>query len=386
MAARFVLAILLFWPAIAAGQVKGRFYLQKENYAPGDPVFIYFEVTNSGTEPLEVLSALPYSFCSGYHLKVSTDTAPYSSCGPTGYGGSCASSGVTLAPGESRTERILLNFEHKIGADGNYEVDAVRELPYGPAGTLDFFKTPLTVRERLHFRVGDEVSPDTAAMQALVEQLRSSDPVARNEAARALASLAPPSLEGLLLTFADNPELRPWAPLAFHRLNTPRSLEGLAELLHKTEPGTNEHMQSAGFLAETGDPRWFPLLLEVAQENAKINNYVYAAAESGGDQMLPALLILLRSPDAELVRLNAISGFGYTGSRAAMPILLDLMRSPDAVTAGRANWGLQQLTHRSASGDAQAQYLQWMRWWSREGADAPIYKATAPCTEIRPLN
>jgi hypothetical protein len=79
-----------------------------------------------------------------------------------------------------------------------------------------------------------------------------------------------------LLSLADDPELRQWAPLAFHRLNTTRSLAALAKMLDTTKPGTYEHMKAADFLAESRDPKWFPLLLEVAQKNSTIANYVAA--------------------------------------------------------------------------------------------------------------
>jgi HEAT repeat protein len=97
-------------------------------------------------------------------------------------------------------------------------------------------------------------------------------------------------LEDTLLTFADNPEIREFAPLAFYRLNTPRSIAALAELLTKAKPGTFEHMKSADYLAEIGDQQWFPLLRDVAQQNPGISSYVDDAAELGGDKMLPTLI------------------------------------------------------------------------------------------------
>src|SRR2546421_2346665 len=91
-------------------------------------------------------------------------------------------------------------------------------------------------------------------------------------------------------------------------------------MLDTTKPGTYEHMKAADFLAESGGPKWFPLLLEVAKENPKMANYVVDAAESGGDQILPTLLSMLQSPDTEFARPIAISALGYTGSRSVIPI------------------------------------------------------------------
>jgi HEAT repeat protein len=188
---------------------------------------------------------------------------------------------------------------------------------------------------------------------------------------------------------ADNAEFREWAPLAFHRLNTSRSIAALAALLHKTELGTNEHSMSAEFLAETGDPQWFPLLLEVAQRDMKNGNYVYNAAESGEDKMLPVLLPLLHGPDEDS-RQIAISALAYTGSPTAIPILLNLLRHADSETAERAVYGLRLLTHPTitsviSTDNQQWQYPRWAQWWAREGSRARIFKA-AECGEFTPLD
>ena len=391
MTIRLVLAVLFCWPAIAAGQVTGHFFLEKQTFAPGEPVFLYFETTNNGTEAQNVAHADPYAFCSGYGIRVSNDSPSNLNCTPMVIAGSCLSSDYVLAPGKTRTDRLLLNYEHKINAAGDYEVEAVKHLAYAP-GNLDPYSgasDSLEVRDLLRLRIDENATLDGSTYQALVEQLKSTDPAARQEAAQALASLAPKSLEELLLSFAQNPEFREWAPLAFYRLNTPRSLEAMADLLRKTEAGTFVHTASGSFLAKTGDPQWYPLLLEVTQKHANIADYVDDAAESGGGEMLPTLLAMMHSPDTEFVQANAISALGYTGSRAAVPILLDLLHDPDPSTSLRALYGLRQLTHRTIPGERwfdnpQSQYPKWAQWWNREGANAPIYKATE-CKEMNLL-
>jgi len=391
MTARFLFAMLLCWPSIAAGQVTGRFFLEKPTFAPGEPVFLYFEVTNTGTETQNLSHADPYSFCSGYEVRVSADSPPNLNCTPMIIAGSCLSSDYSLAPGKGRTERILLNYEHKIDGAGYYEVEAGKNLAYahGNLNSSSAANNYLQVREKLHFSVDEKATFDGTAIQTLVVQLKSTDFLVRRDAARALASLAPQSLEDLLLSFAEMSEFRDWAPLAFYRLNTSRSLNAMADLLHKTEAGSYEHMRSADFLAKTGDPKWYPLLLDVAQKHANIANYIDNAAESGGDKMLPTLLSMMRDPDREFIQPNAVSALGYTGSRAAVPILLDLLRSPNPSTSLRALYGLRQLTHRTVPSERwfdnpQSQYPKWARWWTREGFDAPIYKATE-CREMNLL-
>jgi len=388
---RLLIVALLCWPAVGAAQVTGRFFLEKETYAMGEPVLLYFEVTNSGSEPVNVPNADPYSFCSGYRIQVSSDPSPTSSCAPGGFGGSCFSSDTTLKPGEKHTQRILLNDEHKVRAPGTYFVEAERSIGYAPS-SLNYFeaaKSTVEVHERLLFRVDANISVEEASLQVWVQQLKSDDSAKRREAARVLAAIAPPSLEDLLLGFCDKAEFRMWAPRAMQGLNTPRSQQALADLLKKTEPGTYEHMKSADYLAETDDAKWYPALREVAEKKPNIANYVDNAARSGGEQLLPLLLTLMQSPDKEYTQINAVTALGSTGSRGAIPILLNLLRSADLDIAQRALFALRQLTHRTEGGAVwsehpQESYGAWATWWSREGSTARIYRP-GECGEFKPL-
>src|SRR5579862_2744478 len=62
---RFLFAIIFCcWPAVALAQMNGRFYLEKDNFAPGEPVFLYFQTRNLGTETQELSAFGAYSSCS----------------------------------------------------------------------------------------------------------------------------------------------------------------------------------------------------------------------------------------------------------------------------------------------------------------------------------
>lgn len=230
---------------IGVGQTSGRFYLEKPVYARGEPIFVYFQVVNDGSKAETFDSVDPYSPCSGYQFSVSSDR-PHPSCGPSGPRGisiSCGVSSVVLLPGEKRIERVLLNFGHKVDTPGQYTVQAARGGLFPRE-----FKDTLEVHSALHFQVSENAAK-AKVFQRWVDQLRSTDGTKRLEAARTLASLAPPSLEDTLLTFAGDPWIQQFAPLALHRLNTPRSMAALAEFLAKTEPGTWEHQKAADYLA-----------------------------------------------------------------------------------------------------------------------------------------
>ena len=380
------------WSVLAAGQLSGHFYLEKSTFAPGEPIFLYFEVVNDGPQAENLHSADPYSFCSGYQIKVSSDPDSTSSCAPPGFAGSCLSSSAVLPSGKKHVERLLLNFDHKIDAPGPYSVEAERHLSHAAASAQYFSpdtpKDTLEVQTTLYFRVDSNTAQNPKALQTFLAQLRTDDLNKRREAARTLASVAPQSLEDVLLAFADNPEFREFAPLAFHRLNTQRSMIALVNLVQKTDVGSYEHIKSADYLAESNDPQWFPLLQDIAQKHAQISNYVDDAAELGGDRMLPTLISLVGSPDKQFKSINAVAAMGSTGSRAAVPILLDLLKSSDTDIANRARYGLRMLTHRTASDhqsdSPQSEYPKWSQWWAREGSSAPIYKPKE-CGNFIPL-
>src|SRR5580698_2552842 len=87
------------------------------------------------------------------------------------------------------------------------------------------------------------------------------------------------------------------------------------------------------------------------QKNARISNYVDDAARLGGDQMLSTLISLANSSDRKFTAVNAVTGMGSTGSRAAVLVLLDFLKNPDPDIADRARYASRFLTHRTVSDD-----------------------------------
>lgn len=382
---RLLLAGLsLLWSISAAAQLTGEFYLQKTSFARWEPVFLYYRLTNNGGDSVTVASTLDPSQpgCSGHLITVSSDPIRTPSCPHLG-GLSCNYNGPPsqprlLRPGESYIERFLLNFDHEINIPGDYWVEA----KHSGLGN----RTVGVVQTMLNFRV-EENTIVPSELQPWLEGLKSTDRSKRFEAARTLASIAPPSLEETLLGFINNPEFRGYAALAFHRLNTPRSMDAMAKLMQG--PVTNEQMEAAHYLAQTDNQRWYPLLRDAAEKNVRISSYPADAAELGGDKALPMLVALAKNPDREFTGGNAIMAMGSTGSRDAIPVLVDYLISPDINISDRANYALQLLTHRTAVRDQlnrnrQTESAKWSQWWKREGATARIYKGTE-CGEMIPL-
>ena len=382
---RLLLAGLsLFWSISAAAQLTGEFYLQKTSFARWEPVFLYYRLTNNGWDSVTVASTLDpgQPCCSGHLITVSSDPIPTPSCPLLG-GQGCNYTGPPsqprlLRPGESYIERFLLNFDHEINIPGDYWVEAKH------SGLEN--RTVGVVHTKLNFRV-EENTIAPSELQPWLDGLKSADRSKRFEAARTLASIAPPSLEETLLGFINNPEFTGYAALAFHRLNTPRSMDAVAKLMQG--PVTSEQMEAAHYLAQTDNQKWYPLLRDAAEKNVRISSYPADAAELGGDKALPMLVALAKSPDREFTGGNAIMAMGSTGSRDAIPVLLNYLISPDINISDRANYALQLLTHRTAVRDQvnrnrQTESAKWSQWWKREGATARIYKDTE-CGEMIPL-
>ena len=131
---RLLLGILAaFLPACAAAQFEVSFSLSKTTYLAGEPVFLSLRVKNVSTEPLQISTADPLTFCSGYQFELQgARDRDAMSC--RGSMGSCLGGFLTLAPGKSRTDRILLNIRYDLRRPGSYALKVVYRAEYAPAG------------------------------------------------------------------------------------------------------------------------------------------------------------------------------------------------------------------------------------------------------------
>ena len=374
----WLVAWAVFSSVLAPAQLSIQFHFEKETFARREPVFLYLTLVNKRPDEAVVDGfGLDDPSCYSVFIRVSSDPAPNSPCARSRSTG-CIYNGpirtTRLSAGQSYTTRFLLNFDHEIDTPGEYSVDAKY---YSGSNRAD------VGHAELEFRIG-AASAAVGHWNSWTDQLQSPLAEQRRDAARTLASVAPPELEETLLGFAQNPEFRQYAPLAIHRLNSNRSAEALAQLVRG--PAFNEQLEAVRYLGESGDQRWYPLLREMAEKNAQISNYPASAAELGGDKIVPLLVVLGKDSESKGIRRNAIIAMGSTGSRTAIPILLDLLQSPDVETSGSATDSLQMLTHRTAisdprSRDRQDEYNKWSRWWTREGLGARIYRA-GECGEM----
>jgi HEAT repeat protein len=194
--------------------------------------------------------------------------------------------------------------------------------------------------------------------------LSSQDDEIQREAERAIVSGAPPWLEDTIVGMLRQYTSREFALLGLKNLNTARSRGELAKIVQNTSEETEENLTAVRYLAELGDKKYFPMLVEIAKKQPanEGREYVMAAAELGGDDAVPFLQELLGRGDGA-ARANAVMGLGKTGSRAAVPLLIEALK--DRELGKLAGEGLVELTHRQ-EGD-------WAAWWVGNSGSAVVF-------------
>jgi hypothetical protein len=358
----------------AQSPLLGKISMAKGEYLAGEPVYVHFEVTNTGKDAIQYMTADPYlDICSGYQITVlSGEPQPsHGSCGET-VAGNCVMESELLAPGETVRQNILLNFAHNVSTPGDYEILALRTMKYAvvtgdATGNLEF-----KLEQNLRFRV---VSGSREVLRAIyqvyVRNLASQDDEIQRDAEIAIVSGAQPWLEDIIVGMLRKSTSREFALLGLKNLNTTRSREELSKIVKDTAPFTPENEGAVKALASMGDKTYYSMILDMAKNQPpdEASSYLQAAAQLGGDDAVPYLkdLLAAKNPAA---RRSAIVALGNTGSRAAIPPLLDQLKNPDAEISKLASGALAQLTHQRFQ-----TVEEWSKWWDAGGKVARIFGA-----------
>jgi len=387
--ALFISIILINLPVLAASGLDGRFYLSKASYSAGEPIYLIFEVKNSGTQPLRILTANPLSFCGGYKIEVEGSKKQESRGCFEGMAGSCVSSDEILKPGKTHTDRILLNQRYDLRKPGRYSLRVTHNLQYDSTIEISAVLTPSSPSESFDAQLEVVLEPtDEASLrlefQKYVLELQSTDLMRQVIAGQVIANLAPPFLEGTIEQMLKSPELQGLGVLGLRNLGTPTSHRTLAEFVERSAPeqSSGAYQNAISYLGDIGDRSDLATLLGVAKANPP-GSYsrelaVQAAGKVGGDDAVPPLVDQLSDPSID-VRQSAVRGLSYTGSRSAVPVLIELLASPEERVSGTAEFSLQTLTHyraseRNSGVTPAANYVRWSQWWNRYGQNATIYR------------
>ncbi len=382
---------------IRGQSLAGRFYPEKERYFVGEPVFIDFEITNYGDQPVWIDGRMGEPCIEPDQIEVVG--AKYHGFGSDtsfgcfgGVGGSCASNDGELKPGDEHVGRIFLSARFSLDHARTYRVQARRRVPVSasaaptlpPSTTTEFSSDfPITLVQG-----SDEELK--AAFQPYIKGVNSPDALTQSEAIWAITETAPPFLEDVILRLADQPNRATAAIWGLRRLNTTRAKQKLAEL---AEHPRYDLLRQAAIqaLAETRDRSYLPVLIRAARSSNDGDRVlaVQGAGLLGGDDAVPFLISMLLDSDT-YVRVAAVRGLGLTASRPAVTTLIGALQDTETEVFQAAAISLAELTHYSITTAPWAEipsadeYRRWHDWWLRNGLTAPIY-TTDKCTEPQPL-
>jgi HEAT repeat protein len=304
-----------------------------------------------------------------------------------------------LKPGGRHIDRILLNQSYDLRQPGTYPLQVTHDLPYDPGnddltmlypgGSHETFNARLEIV--LEASQDSELKPE---FQKYLLNLESRDPQRKTEAAQVIANLAPVFLERTILHMLDSPDLKYFGVRGLRNLGTPTAHHALISFVENSPP-TQEvgaYQDAIRYLGEIGDHADLAPLLQVAHANPPESYSRELAMESAGKVGAAAAVPLLaaelrdRSVDA---RQSAVRALYLTGSRSAVPVLIELLRSPEARVSETAEFGLQALTHRSATESnsevtSAESYAKWNRWWQSHRDSAYIFRYYQ-CGDSSPL-
>lgn len=387
--------VALISPRSVWGQhLAGHFTLEKQRYLLGEPIYIDYELTNTGDETAQWMNGNPYSFCGGFQFDIQGLVKNDSKGGCSGaIGGSCIVGNDLLKPGKTLKVRLILDDWFSFTKPGKYSLHATHSVGYGPE-TPETMVTPPKFNEKsesqleLNIEVAETQGELEAIFRPILTELSSKDEMVRIEAQRAISDAAPPFMEQTILEMARS-QSRYMALQGLRKLNTPATRSVMAEWAEAGDFGLRE--QAIRSLGEMGDRTYLMLLLShVRSESPQSMQWAYlsAAAELSGAEVLPLLQELMRSSDP-FERGNAIRVLPNTASSGAAQILISLLQSPKDDERRLALSGLQSITHRSTDVNwrepiPDAAYAAWMRWWLYEGHAAPLY-GPSTCGPLVPL-
>jgi hypothetical protein len=417
-----LLATALSSPTMSRAQVSylARFVMDKQQYLPGEPIFCNFSIRNTGAQTFAFSYRSPSRLSGGDdgwepRFRVA-DTAGRQPADPApkpcgGAKGSVVYGSVTLPPGQTHTERWLLNQWARISTPGAYRVRATRRLPLltlDPA-TREFSKKPVA-----YALASDELSFDVApASKSQLEALF-------RPYVRALddSSISNPAEAVLVVTTLPHPfllpELKSMASASAHdRWDRKLALEGLARLgtpdawqavlsIARAEAsggkpssavassGKDETLRAYAIrlLAEKGDATFLPALLELVSAGPEeLRGDALRALGSFRDPRAYQTLFEKLHSTGLTDRMNAILGLKDLGSKDSLPALLAMLNDPDAQVRQVANYALQSLTGQrfnlssAASREESARAAkQWHAWWQEHsGSFVPV--RLPPCQD-----
>ena len=413
-------AAAVFIPLPSAAQVSyvARFEMERPTYLLGEPVFSKFTIRNTGSQTFQFVFRSPgrvlnreleseprfrATDAAGHPLP---DPAPKPCGGATGtvvYGS------VTLPPGQTHTERWLLDQWARFTFPGRYHVRAERRLPLLALDprTQQPSKKPAAYALALD-ELAFEIVPATeaqlrSAFQPFLETLR--DPKNTNPAEALLVVTTLPKaffLSELEATLSPSSAERWDRKLALEgmaRLGTPAAWEAILKFAQGKESSSANARAAASkddslriyailLLAEKGDDAFLPTLLEmVSTAPEELRDALLRALGFFQDPRANQTLFDKLHSETSTERMNAILGLKNLGTKEVIPALMAMLNDPEPQVRQVANFALQGLTgekfalsNRASREESALVGAEWHAWWRENGASF-VPSRPPPCRE-----
>jgi len=411
------LKVGLFWfvvatslaPSQACAQLNytAHFEMEKSSYLLGEPIFCTFVIRNTGSRvfafryrsPSRVLvrdyEQEPSFLVTGPDGRRLVDPAPRP-CGGTQ--GTVVYGSVTLPPGQTESERWLLNQWARFTGPGRFEVRAERRLALlePDPKTGKFSEKPAAFALAIE-EMSFEVQPSTPALLAAAFQpylAQVSDTKNHNPAEGVLVvtTLPQPFFFRQLVDMAKPVKPDRWdrreALAGLARLGTPAAWGAILKLASGAKssagPARTESTDQAEepvrsyavlLLAEKADPAFLSTLIEMLRTSPEpLRGEVLRALGFFSDARAYQTLFdnLHSAPIAD--RMNSILGLKNLGTREVVPALLAMLNDPEPQVRQVADFALEGVTGHKAGLSAEPSPAEsarladaWHAWWREHG-------------------
>jgi len=406
------LALTNLAPSAALAQLSyvARFELEKPQYMAGEPIFCKFVLRNTGNRVLAFRYRSPsrvlihdaeqepdfrVTDARGQRLP---DPAPQP-CGGTQ--GTVVYGFVALPPGQTQSERWLLNQWARFHGPGSFRVRAERRLALFETDpkTGKFAERPAafaSALDELDFKL--EASTPArlraafAPYLAQIQDAKERDPA---EAVMVVTTLPQPFLLAPLVAMTKPAKPQRWdrreALTGMARLGTPPAWQEIVKVARGAAPESgsansrDDSLRSYAvlLLAEKADPAFLPVLLGMLDRSTEPvrGDVLHALGFFSGTGASQALFDHLHSPQVA-DRMNSILGLRNLGTRETVPALLAMLRDAEPQVRGVANFALESVTgHKegSATSPEEASRLadRWHDWWREHGGNFSPARPTA---------
>jgi len=410
------LKVGLFWfvaatslaPSLARGQLSYtvHFEMERSSYLLGEPIFCNFVIRNTGSKvfafryrsPSRVLvrdyEQEPNFLVTGPDGRRLPDPAPRP-CGGTQ--GTVVYGSVTLPPGQTQSERWLLNQWARFTGPGRFQVRAERRLALLELDpkTGKFFEKPAAFALALE-EMSFEIKPSTpeqlaAAFQPYLAQVSNTKDRNPAEGVLVVTTLPQPFFFRQLVNMAKPVKPDRWdrreALAGLARLDTPAAWRAILKLARGAEsPANSARTESTEqsdpvrsyavlLLAEKADSAFLSTLLEMLRTSPEpLRGEVLRALGFFSDARAYQTLFdnLHSAPIAD--RMNSILGLKNLGTKEVIPALLAMLNDPEPQVRQVADFALEGVTGRKAGLSAEPSPAEsarvaeaWHAWWREHG-------------------